>query len=333
MEKQIVEFERSTDSAASKKSNPWKIWAIIAFCLVGLILIYIAANGRDHKASKGSEFVAVIDVNGEMTTSSSAFPGTDSEYNHTFLIDTIDSLIENKSNKGLFIRVNTPGGEVMAADELYLKIMEYKKETKRPVYAYYGSMAASGGYYATAGADKIIANRNCWTGSIGVTTGTMFNFANLLEKYGVETETITSGANKSMGSPYENMTDEQRAIFQSLIDDAYDQFVGIVAEGRGMSDAKVRKIADGRIYTAAQAKNNGLIDGISSEEEAKDTMKKEEKLKDIEFSEFAPEIEGTSIFDLLTGSVISKKSEIDKLIDLAANGYVFTVSYMANISK
>ena len=130
-------------------------------------------------------------------------------------------------------------------------------------------MAASGGYYISAPADRIVENRNCWTGSIGVTLGTMYDVSELLDKLGVSTVTITSGDNKAMGSSTEPMTKEQREIFQSLVDEAYDQFVGIVAEGRNMPDKKVRKLADGRIYIAKQALENGLIDDIKQYEDAR----------------------------------------------------------------
>ena len=98
--------------------------------------------------------------------------------------------------------------------------------------------------------------------------GTFYDISGLLDKYGIKTETITSGDNKAMGSSVEPMTKEQKEIFQSLVDEAYDQFVGIVADGRNMSVKDVKKLADGRIYTAQQAKNNGLIDEIGTLEDA-----------------------------------------------------------------
>jgi protease-4 len=130
-----------------------------------------------------------------------------------------------------------------------------------------GSMAASGGYYISAPADGIYANRNTWTGSIGVIIGTLYDVSGFLDKVGIEATDITSGANKGMGSQTEHMTDEQRAIFQGLVDEAFDQFVGIVSEGRGMDEAYVRQIADGRIYSARQAVDNRLIDGILTRDE------------------------------------------------------------------
>ncbi|MFR0902395.1 MAG: signal peptide peptidase SppA [Anaerovoracaceae bacterium] len=168
-------------------------------------------------------------------------------YNHQYILNAIDAMIYDDNNKGLILYINTPGGSVYASDEVYLKIREYQEITGRPVYSSMQSQATSGGYYISAPCDKIIANRNCWTGSIGVTMGTFIDLSELLGNLGIKTETITSGDNKSMGSSTEPMTDEQRAIFQALIDEAYEQFVGIVAEGRGMTDAEVKN-SDGR-YT------------------------------------------------------------------------------------
>ena len=193
-------------------------------------------------------------------------------------------------------------------------------------------MAASGGYYVSVMSDKIYANRNCWTGSIGVTLGTMYDFSGLLEKYGIKVTTITSGANKAMGSSFEEMTEEQREIFQGLVDEAYDQFVGIVADGRGMSVAQVKKIADGRIYTAKQAADLGLIDGVCEEQEAKDLMVKDQKLGDAEFQTLEPEYE-ESVLNYFMQAPDRESGELARLVEMMKSGNTFYVSYKANISK
>jgi len=143
-----------------------------------------------------------------------------------------------------------------------------------------GAMAASGGYYISAPADKILADRNCWTGSIGVTMGTQYDISGLLSKYGIKAENLTAGKNKAMGSYVEPLTTEQRQIIQSLLDESYNQFVGVVAEGRKMSVKDVKTLADGRIYTAKQALQNGLIDGIATEDETTQLLKKDYNLND-----------------------------------------------------
>ena len=216
------------------------------------------------------------------------------------------------------------------------KIKEYQEKTERPVYASMQSMAASGGYYISAPCDKIIANRNCWTGSIGVTLGTMYDISELLDNLGIKTNTITSGANKAMGSNVEPMTSEQRAIFQSMVDEAYEQFVGIVAEGRDMKISKVKKLADGRIYTAKQALDNGLIDQIGTFEEAAADMKKTYALGDCAVESFTAPVtsDWTSLLGQAAGAASGKNGlsaeAIEQLLDL--NGK-FAFSYLCPIEK
>ena len=220
----------------------------------------------------GHDYIGVVDINGTISEDNS------DTYNHQYILNAIDAMISDDKNKGMILYLDTPGGSVFASDELYFKIKEYQEKTKRPVYSSMQSMAASGGYYISAPCDKIYANRNCWTGSIGVTLGTMYDVSELLDALGIKTRTITSGANKAMGSSVEEMTGEQEEIFQSLVDEAYEQFVGIVAEGRDMKVSKVKKLADGRIYTAKQALENGLIDKIGTFDEAAEDMKAQYKL-------------------------------------------------------
>lgn len=181
--------------------------------------------------------------------------------------------------------VDSPGGTVYESDELYLKLEEYKEKTKRPIWAYFAQEACSGGYYISMAADTIYANRNCWTGSIGVIVS-LTNYKGLYDKLGIKEIDITSGPNKAMGSGGLDMTNEQKQIMQGLVDEAYDQFVSIVSEGRGINDADVRKIADGRIYTAKQAKENGLVDEVGSyEEEKQDFIQTNDFDKNITFYE------------------------------------------------
>lgn len=278
----------------------------------------------------GYSYIGTLHIEGEIDE---AGVGT---YNHEYLLNAIDAMIEDDDNKGIILYVNTPGGSVFASDELYFKIKEYQETTGRPVYSSMQSQATSGGYYISAPCDKILANRNCWTGSIGVTMGSLINVSQLLEDLGVEVNTITSGPNKAMGSSVEPLTKEQKAIMQSLIDEAYDQFVEIVADGRGMNEKKVRRIADGRIYSAQQALDNGLIDGIATYEEAIADMQKAYDLGDCAVEEFIPE-SSSDLYDLLglltdekNLSGITEAEAVEKL--MALNGKV-KVSYICEMRK
>ena len=220
------------------------------------------------------DFVGRIDVVGEiMSTEDSMWNYTGSSYKHDLYMSFIDELMDVENNKGIMLYIDSPGGTVYESDELYLKLVEYKEKTGRPIYAYFASEACSGGYYIAMAADYIVANRNCWTGSIGVVVS-LLNCKELYDKLGIEEIDITSGANKAMGSAGLDLTQEQYDILQSLVDEAYDQFVDIICTGRNMDKETVRTLADGRIYSAKQALQHKLIDAIGSFEDVQGAFAK-----------------------------------------------------------
>ncbi|MDD3168029.1 MAG: signal peptide peptidase SppA [Eubacteriales bacterium] len=247
---------------------------IIVLALIGSS-IKNAIWGEAQDISATGPYIATIYVEGTIAAGQTDTFGLPIGYQHNWTLDKINELMEDPDNRGLLLFVDSPGGGVYESDELYLKLKDYKDTTERPVYAVMGSMAASGGYYISAAADKIVANRNTWTGSIGVTIGTLYDISALLEKYGVKTVTITAGSNKAMGSSVEPLTTEQQEIFQSLVDDAYEQFTGIVSEEREIELDDVKKLADGRIYTAEQALELKLVDFIGTFDDARDEMMEE----------------------------------------------------------
>ncbi|MBQ9538123.1 MAG: signal peptide peptidase SppA [Treponema sp.] len=183
-------------------------------------------------------------------------------YNQDWLLDTIDDLENDKNNLAIALYVDSPGGTVYESDEAYLRLLKYGES--KPVYAYFASLAASGGYYIACSSKYIMANRNCWTGSIGVIGGQFVDLTALMDKYGIKSKTIHSGRNKTMGSYSEPFTKEQEEIMQAMCDECYEQFTDIVAKSRKLPIGTVRKLADGRVYTARQAKENKLIDEIGS---------------------------------------------------------------------
>lgn len=195
-------------------------------------------------------------------------------YNQKWIMSTIQALSDDDKNVAIALYINSPGGAVYQADEVYLALQNYRTKGKK-IFVYQGSLAASGGYYISCAGNKIYANRNTLTGSIGVIAGQSFDLTGLFNNLGIKSETIHAGKNKNMGNYNEPFTDEQRAIMQSIADECYDQFTSIVATQREIPISKVKKIADGRIYTAKQALELGLIDRIDTWENMIEDLKSE----------------------------------------------------------
>lgn len=182
------------------------------------------------------------------------------------VIRQIQSARNDKSVKAVVIRINSPGGSAPASQEVGEELKKLRA-TGKVVVASMGDIAASGGYWIAALCDRIYANPGTITGSIGIYIP-YANWEELFKKIGVRGEKIKSGPYKDMLSPERPMTEKERAIVQEMVDDLYEQFVAVVAEGRKMDPAKVRKLADGRIYTGRQAKSLGLVDEMGAMEEA-----------------------------------------------------------------
>jgi len=165
--------------------------------------------------------------------------------------------------KAVILRIDTPGGEVTASDIIYHEILRFKERTGRPVLGLMMSVAASGGYYVASACDLIMAHPSTLTGSIGVIS-VFPNVESLMAKVGVKVNVIKSGPAKDSGSPFRDMTEEEKTVFQGVIDEYYDGFLEVVARNRKdkIPPEKLRSIADGRVYTASQALKLGLIDAV-----------------------------------------------------------------------
>ena len=240
------------------------IGGLIAFGIWSLSNAMQSFQSTDVTVFPTEEYIGVIAVEGTIeATDPYAEALGYTGYNHNFTMDAVDQLINDSNNKGLILYVDSPGGTVFQTDELYLKLMEYKN-TGRPIYAYFGTTACSGGYYIAMAADKIYINRSGMTGSIGVTMGVVVDATQYYQDQGLKLYPIHIGRNKAMGADYEEFTEEQEKIFMSLVQESYDLFVDIVATGRGKSVSEVTELADGRVYTPKQALSNGLVDKIGT---------------------------------------------------------------------
>lgn len=283
----------------NKKFASGIIVLIVLLIISAVVVFFNIFNPRDYEislntSSFGHDNVALLYVTGTIEDENAS-------YNQEWLLNTISQLKNNNRNQGILLVINSPGGGVYQADEVYLALQDYKTSGKK-IYAYMGSLAASGGYYIACAADEIYANRNTLTGSIGVIAGQSFDLTGFFEKNGIKSETIHAGKNKNMGNYNEPLSDEQRSILQSIADECYEQFVSIVSTQRNISYDDVCKLADGRVYTAKQALENGLIDYIDSFDEAMRALK-EDELEDEELKTVVYKYERKQTFrSMLLGS-------------------------------
>jgi protease-4 len=221
---------------------------VVAAILVPLILLSGPAKGK----------IAVIPLSGTITSGGSSLLSSS-----TITPDLVRSYLSRAENdravKAIVLRIDSPGGEVEASQEILLQI-ERARESK-PIVVSMGSMAASGGYYISTGANEIVALPTTETGSIGVISYQM-NVQGFLDKLGIDVQVFKGGKYKDMYTGFRELTPEEQSIMQATVDEFYEQFVGVVAEGRGLSTDQVRDLATGQLYSGTEAKELGLIDEL-----------------------------------------------------------------------
>jgi protease-4 len=223
------------------------IAVVIAGAVSFLVLLYLGALLPDGQGLAFGEKIGLVRVEGAI-------------YNSSPAIDEIVDFGKDDDIKALLVRIDSPGGGVAAAQEIYEELKKVSEQGK-PVVASMGSLAASGGYYVACGADAIVANPGTLTGSIGV----IMRFAQaeeLLRKIGVGYEVVKTGEYKDIGSPSRPLTPEERVLLTDLLDDVYDQFVSVIVDERDLERSFVQSFSDGRLLTGRQAFEMGLVDSL-----------------------------------------------------------------------
>ena len=224
------------------------ILALLAAILVPTILIRRPAVGR----------IAVISLSGTITIGESSLLSS-STITPELVRDYLTRAEKNKRVKAIVLQIESPGGEIAPCQEILWEI-ERVKETK-PIVVSMGGTATSGGYYISTKANKIVALPTTMTGSIGVISA-IPNIEGLLEKLGIQIEIFKGGKYKDMYRGLRELTPEEEEIMQGMIDEYYEQFIDVVAEGRGLGKEEVRNLATGQIYTGTEAKELGLVDEL-----------------------------------------------------------------------
>jgi protease-4 len=288
------------------KKNPVLIVLVTAVALGALffgivfLVSLLSGNKRTSKTLQvvGADKVALVKIEGLLVTSEN-------------IVEELNDYADDSSIKAIVLRIDSPGGGVVVSQEIYNAVKNARKEGKKVV-ASMGTVAASGGYYVAAAADKIVANPGTLTGSIGV----KMEFANiekLLEKIGVRGVVVKAGEYKDVGSPFRDMSEPEKKILQDVIDDVHSQFIKAVAEGRNMQEADVRAIADGRIFTGRQALDLKLVDQLGDLADSikvagdlvgiKGKPRVIEKRKTIPFLDYLKEESATWIADVITRGI------------------------------
>ncbi len=224
---------------------------VFAACFVAILGLLVLSEQGD--LSLGGNRVALVEVEGLIVDADR-------------VVRELDDHAEDASIRAVVVRIQSPGGVVGPTQEIYDAVRRVRRKGK-PVVASMGAIAASGGYYLAAAADRIVANPGTLTGSIGVLMQ-LAEIEGLLKRVGVHFEVVKAGRHKDIGNVGRPMTDEERAILQGLLDDMYEQFVSAVAVGRGLDREKVLAAADGRIYSGRRAKELGLVDALGGLDDA-----------------------------------------------------------------
>ncbi|MEN2767816.1 signal peptide peptidase SppA [Ornithinibacillus xuwenensis] len=266
-----------------------------------------------EKGTDGKLVVLHLDGVIQDTTPSTLLNTT--SYNHRQFLEMLEEAGKDPTVDGIVLRINTPGGGVVESAEVHDKIVEIQNEHEKPVYVSMGNTAASGGYYISAPADKIVAHPATLTGSIGVIMQG-YDLSGLTDKLGIEFNTIKSGEFKDIMSTYREMTDEERELLQTMIDDMYADFVQVIVEGRGMSEQQVRELGDGRVYTGGQAKENGLVDELGSLEDTITMMKKDLDLENAQVVNYNNPMGIEQFLGMSVQSLVGQDEELSNILSI-----------------
>ena len=276
------------DKSLMKKNGKFSYWIIGAL----LLFIIFSLIPWEKAIPKGPK-VGIVEIN---------MPITDSKN----IVKDLNYFSGRSDISAIVVRLDTPGGGVAASQEIYDKVKSISKKNIKPIIASMGGVAASGGYYISLGADTIVANPGTATGSIGVIM-TYPVVQELMEKIGIDHETIKSGKMKDAGSIFRYLTEKERTYFQTLIDDLHKQFVLAVSAERNLSIEIVEQLASGQVFSGLQALENGLIDILGNMEDAVILAAKKSGHKGKPMMIYPPE-EKKGLLDVLFGDIFQGSS-------------------------
>lgn len=306
------------DSRAPQKARsrvPVFFFGAFTGCLVlivgGAFLAFALAGSRRNTGdfSFSTHKIAIVTIEGEI------FESRDT-------IEAIHRYAENATVKGIVMRINSPGGAIAPSQEIYSEILKTRRKSHKPFVASLDTVAASGGFYIASACDEIVANPGSITGSIGVILQWM-DIEDLIRWAKLKPETITSGPLKDAGSPYRQLTEQERQYFQRIVLQLHSQFVRAVAVGRRgkISEEEIRRIADGRVFTGEEALGLKLVDRLGNLDDAVNVTAKLAGIRG-EASTIYPRRREPNLLDLLGGDS-DAESLIEKIVNRRAARFLY----------
>jgi protease IV len=288
---------------------------LIVICLTAAVGNWLvgSAQFQTSERNKSSTDIALIDIYGGISDTASTF-GSSGGASANALLEAIGEARKDKV-KAILLRINSPGGTEAAAQSVFSELMRTRKETDIKIVASLGDLAASGGYYIASAAHHIVANPSTLTGSIGVIVQTQ-NVGPFLDKLGVQSGSVQSGKYKDILSPFRSTTEGDRKIIQGIVSDSYEQFLASIVEGRNISLAELRPLADGRIYTGAQAKAVKLVDSLGN---YRDAVKKTAELVQIKGEPKIRSYSSKGLSESILGRLLPFSAS--SLIPIESNGF------------
>lgn len=277
------------------------IASLVLICLISVALNFVLGRNGGHNLTAGDgQRIGVIKIDGTIAGSEADAGLLNTVTTTNTVMEQISAARDDASIKAVVLRINSPGGSASASQEIAEEIQKLRKDGKIVVTSM-GDEAASGAYWIAAGTDRIVANPATMTGSIGVIMP-LQNYTGLYQKLGIQNDPVKSSAHKDIGSSARKMTTEERAILQSMVDDIYAQFIDVVVQGRHLSKAKVRQLADQSVFTGRQALKAGLIDELGDYYDAIASAKKLAKLNgDVEIVDLSAANPLSTLFGRITG--------------------------------
>jgi protease-4 len=302
------------------------VGGLVALGLVGLVvfavvLILVATSGptvptlydEEYVSGDGPDKVVVVPIEGVIAPADDTLGRILPTSTPEGLTDALRQAGSDPSVVAVVLEIDSPGGGVTASDEMHQSVLDFEENTGEPVVVSMQDVTASGGYYISTAADRIVANKTTLTGSLGVIFE-IPNFAEAADKYGIKQVVIKSGKYKDMGSSFREMTPKERDILQSIVDDLYAQFVDVISEGRDIPKDRVREIADGRVYSGLQAKKLGLIDSFGGLDEASAIAGNLAGTSDTTVVRY---VQQPSFTDTLLARLASEKPQAEQIMDAA----------------